>query len=126
MAEKFIRFCISNIVLHPDDVSLEIKEDTDATRYQLTVNSDDMKRVIGRGGKTIRALQSLVRIIGIKTEKKTCQCSSNRPNYYLIHCTCIKNLSLRYSQKKQLIFNDVTIKFLNCYWFRTSKPSPLF
>ena len=49
MAEKFIRFCISNIVLHPDDVSLEIKEDTDATRYQLTVNSDDMKRVIGRG-----------------------------------------------------------------------------
>ena len=70
MAEKFIRFCISNIVLHPDDVSLEIKEDTDATRYQLTVNADDMKRVIGRGGKTIRALQSLVRIIGIKTEKK--------------------------------------------------------
>jgi predicted RNA-binding protein YlqC (UPF0109 family) len=70
MAEKFIRFCISNIVLHPDDVSLEIKEDTDATRYQLTVNTDDMKRVIGRGGKTIRALQSLVRIIGIKSEKK--------------------------------------------------------
>ena len=70
MAEKFIRFCISNIVLHPDDVSLEIKEDTDATRYQLTVNADDMKRVIGRGGKTIRALQSLVRIIGIKSEKK--------------------------------------------------------
>ena len=70
MAEKFIRFCISNIVLHPDDVSLEIKEDTDATRYQLTVNADDMKRVIGRGGKTIRALQSLVRIIGIKNDKK--------------------------------------------------------
>ena len=70
MAEKFIRFCISNIVLHPDDVSLEIKEDTDATRYQLTVNSDDMKRVIGRGGKTIRALQSLVRVIGIKNNKK--------------------------------------------------------
>lgn len=70
MAEKFIRFCISNIVLHPNDVSLEIKEDTDATRYQLTVNADDMKRVIGRGGKTIRALQSLVRIIGIKNDKK--------------------------------------------------------
>lgn len=70
MAEKFIRFCISNIVLHPDDVSLKIKEDTDATRYQLTVNADDMKRVIGRGGKTIRALQSLVRIIGIKNDKK--------------------------------------------------------
>ena len=70
MAEKFIRFCISQLVAHPDDVVLEIKEDPDATRYQLTVNTDDMKRVIGRGGKTIRALQSLIRIIGIKNDKK--------------------------------------------------------
>lgn len=70
MAENFIRFCISNIVLHPADISLEIKEDTDATRYQLTVNVDDMKRVIGRSGKTIRALQSLVRVIGIKNNKR--------------------------------------------------------
>jgi predicted RNA-binding protein YlqC (UPF0109 family) len=29
-----------------------------------------MKRVIGRAWKTIRALQSLVRIIGIKSGKK--------------------------------------------------------
>lgn len=70
MAEKFIQYCITHIVSKPDAVSIEIKEDTDATRYQLTVHADDMKRVIGRGGKTIRALQSLVRIMGIKKEKK--------------------------------------------------------
>ncbi len=70
MAEKFIRFCIANIVAHPDDVKLEIKEDPDATRYQLSVNTEDMKRVIGRNGKTIRALQSLVRVIGIKNDKR--------------------------------------------------------
>ena len=49
MAEKFIRFCITNIVENPDVVTLEVKEDSDATRYQLTVHTDDMKRVIGRG-----------------------------------------------------------------------------
>ncbi len=70
MAENFIRFCIAHIVEHPENISLEIKEDTDATRYQLTVDSDDMKRIIGRGGRTIRSLQSLVRIIGIKNDKK--------------------------------------------------------
>lgn len=70
MAENFIRFCISHIVSQPDSISLEIREDEDATRYQLTVHTDDMKRVIGRGGKTIRALQSLVRVIGIKQNKK--------------------------------------------------------
>ncbi len=70
MAENFIRFCISHIVSLPDSISLEIREDEDATRYQLTVHADDMKRVIGRGGKTIRALQSLVRVIGIKQNKK--------------------------------------------------------
>ena len=63
MAEKFIRFCITRIVQHPDDVVLEVKEDPDATRYQLTVNADDMKRVIGRNGRTIRSLQSLIRVI---------------------------------------------------------------
>lgn len=70
MAENFIRFCISHIVSQPESVSLEIREDEDATRYQLTVHTDDMKRVIGRSGKTIRALQSLVRVIGIKQNKK--------------------------------------------------------
>lgn len=49
MAEKFIRYCITSIVENPDTVSLEVKKDPDATRYQLTVHSDDMKRVIGRG-----------------------------------------------------------------------------
>ncbi len=70
MAENFIRFCISRIVSQPESVSLEVREDEDATRYQLTVHTDDMKRVIGRSGKTIRALQSLVRVIGIKQNKK--------------------------------------------------------
>lgn len=70
MAEKFIRFCISHLVQNPDAVVLEVKEDPDATRYQLTVHTDDMRRVIGRSGKTIRALQSLVRVIGIKNNKK--------------------------------------------------------
>lgn len=70
MAENFIRFCISHIVSQPESVSLEVREDEDATRYQLTVDTEDMKRVIGRSGKTIRALQSLVRVIGIKQNKK--------------------------------------------------------
>ena len=70
MAEKFIQYCITQIVAHPDAVALEVKQDPDAIRYQLTVHTEDMKRVIGRGGKTIRALQSLVRIIGIKNDKK--------------------------------------------------------
>jgi predicted RNA-binding protein YlqC (UPF0109 family) len=70
MAENFIRFCISHIVSQPESVSLEVREDQDATRYQLTVHTDDMKRVIGRSGKTIRALQSIVRVMGIKQNKK--------------------------------------------------------
>lgn len=70
MAEKFIRFCITNIASQPESISIEIREDEDATRYQLTVHTDDMKRVIGRGGKTIRSLQSLVRVIGMKNNKK--------------------------------------------------------
>lgn len=70
MAENFIRFCISHIVSQPESVSLEIREDEDATRYQLSVHTEDMKRVIGRSGRTIRALQSLVRVIGIKQNKK--------------------------------------------------------
>ncbi len=70
MAEKFIRYCIDILVEKKESVVLEIKEDPDATRYQLTIDAEDMKRVIGRWGKTIRSLQSLVRVIGIKNNKK--------------------------------------------------------
>lgn len=70
MAEKFIRYCIDILVEKKESVVLEIKEDPYATRYQLTIDAEDMKRVIGRWGKTIRSLQSLVRVIGIKNNKK--------------------------------------------------------
>lgn len=70
MAESFIRYCIENIVSHPESFDMVIQDDEDATRYQITVHADDMKRVIGRGGKTIRSLQSLVRTIGTKHNKK--------------------------------------------------------
>ncbi len=48
MAEKFIRYCIDILVEKKESVVLEIKEDPDATRYQLTIDAEDMKRVIGR------------------------------------------------------------------------------
>jgi uncharacterized protein len=70
MAENFIKYCLESIVMHTDALQIEVKSDADATRYQVTVHPDDMRRVIGRGGRTIRALQSLVRVIGMKTQSR--------------------------------------------------------
>lgn len=68
--KDFVTYLITSLVSHPEDVSLSEEKDGDILRFWLRVNSDDMKYIIGRGGKTIRALQSALRVHGIKIQHR--------------------------------------------------------
>jgi len=55
-----VDFIVRRLVQHPDDVVIETTDDGEGSRIQLKVNAEDMGRVIGRSGRTAKALRTLV------------------------------------------------------------------
>jgi len=54
-------YLVKSLVKHPDDVILSEKILEDGTiEYTVKVHQEDMGRIIGRNGKTARALRLLV------------------------------------------------------------------
>lgn len=63
--EDLLVFLARMLVDGPDEVSVEaFDEDDDTTVLELTVGEDDVGQVIGRQGRTITALRTLVRVGG--------------------------------------------------------------
>ncbi len=66
----FLQYVVENLVANPDDINIERKEDELWVLLTLRVNKDDMGIIIGKSGNTINALRSLLRILGMKIDKR--------------------------------------------------------
>lgn len=61
---------LTSIVDNPDDVSVEETDENGFVTLTITVNKDDMGRVIGKEGKVIRSLRNVMKIPAMKQGKK--------------------------------------------------------
>lgn len=62
---------VKTIVDQPDEVQVEeATDETGMTLLRLTVHPDDMGRVIGKEGKLIQALRTLLRVAAVKQGKR--------------------------------------------------------
>jgi len=70
--KKLLEFLVKAIVSSPKDVSVQESQDGEGDELvlELKVNPEDIKIVIGKEGKTIRALRELVKIKAIKEKKR--------------------------------------------------------
>lgn len=68
--KSLIEFVSKKLVEHPDDVTVnEIKsEDGSEVTLELRVNESDMGRIIGRSGRTAKALRTLVSAAATKAD----------------------------------------------------------
>lgn len=57
-------FVARELVDHPDDVRVEVADDDRGMTLHLFVHSDDVGKVIGRHGRTAKALRTLIRAAG--------------------------------------------------------------
>ena len=64
--KDLLEMIVKNIVLHPDDVLIEEELQGDFTVYSITVNQEDMGRIIGKSGKVIKAIRSIAHIVSIR------------------------------------------------------------
>ena len=68
---ELLRFMAVNLVDKPDEVRVELVEERTANVYELEVAESDLGKVIGRGGKTARALRTVVQAVAPRSRKRT-------------------------------------------------------
>ncbi len=68
--QQFIEFVVKSLVNNPDDVSIERTIDEKGVLLELTVNPEDLGRVIGKRGATAQSLRTLLRALGTKNDAR--------------------------------------------------------
>lgn len=68
--QQFIEYVVKNIVDHPDEVVIERTVDERGVLLKLTVNQEDMGKIIGKGGATAKAIRTLLRVLGAKDDAR--------------------------------------------------------
>jgi predicted RNA-binding protein YlqC (UPF0109 family) len=58
------------LVDHPDDVRVLETERNNHTLLEITVNSEDVGKVIGKQGRIIKALRNVVKACALRDNKK--------------------------------------------------------
>lgn len=64
--KEVLEYIARNLVDDPDAVRVTEVEDGDTVSLKLAVASDDVGKVIGRRGRTARAIRDMVRAAGVK------------------------------------------------------------
>lgn len=62
--QEYVEAMVKPIVDHPDDVVTSRTVDEMGVLIQMTVNREDMGKVIGKEGRTAKAIRSLLRVMG--------------------------------------------------------------
>ena len=66
-----VEYLAKALVDRPDDVSVEEFEEDDGTIvFELTVADDDVGKVIGRNGRTVNALRTVIRASAVRHNRR--------------------------------------------------------
>jgi len=68
--QQFVEFIVKSLVNNPDAVSIERRIDEKGVLLELTVDAEDLGRVIGKRGATAQSLRTLLRALGTKNEAR--------------------------------------------------------
>lgn len=68
--KDFVEYVVKNLVSNPESVKVEQRVDDLGTLVTLEVASEDMGKIIGKGGQTAKSLRTLLRVVGSKYDKR--------------------------------------------------------
>lgn len=68
--QQFIEYIVKSLVSNPDDVEVERTIDEKGVLLKLTVNQEDLGRVIGKRGSTAQSIRTLLRALGTKNDAR--------------------------------------------------------
>ncbi len=68
--KDLVEYIAASLVDHPDRVQVYVVEQPDAIILELSVAESDMGRVIGKGGRVVNAIRSLVAVAAERETKR--------------------------------------------------------
>ncbi len=68
--QQFVEYIVKTLVGNPDKVEIERKIDEKGVLLSLTVDPEDVGRVIGRRGATAQSIRTLLRALGTKNDAR--------------------------------------------------------
>jgi uncharacterized protein len=68
--QQFIEYVVKSLVGNPDAVTVERSVDEKGVLLELTVDPEDLGRVIGKRGATAQSLRTLLRALGTKNDAR--------------------------------------------------------
>jgi predicted RNA-binding protein YlqC (UPF0109 family) len=70
MDKEFVEYVVKALVNNPDDVSVKRSVDDMGVLLELSVNPDDMGKVIGKAGATAKSIRTLLRVLGSRNDAR--------------------------------------------------------
>lgn len=64
--QQFVEYIVKKLVENPEDVKVERTIDEKGVLLTLSVNKEDLGRIIGRRGATAQSLRALLRALALK------------------------------------------------------------
>ncbi|KML43787.1 KH domain-containing protein [Cytobacillus firmus] len=68
--KELIETIVKPLVDFPEDVLVNVQEEDQRVTYQLSVNKNDMGKVIGKQGRVAKAIRTVVYAAGSSEQKK--------------------------------------------------------
>lgn len=68
--KEMLEIMIKNLVGNPDNVQITENVKGDTTTYEITVDQEDMGKVIGKQGRIAKSIRTVAKAIATKENKK--------------------------------------------------------
>jgi len=68
--QQFVEFIVKSLVSKPDAVKIERRIDEKGVLLELSVDAEDLGRVIGKRGATAQSIRTLLRALGTKNDAR--------------------------------------------------------
>jgi predicted RNA-binding protein YlqC (UPF0109 family) len=70
MDKEFVEYVVKALVNYPDEVQVQRSVDDMGVLLELSVNPDDMGKVIGKAGATAKSIRTLLRVLGSRSDAR--------------------------------------------------------
>lgn len=70
MDKEFVEYVVKALVNYPDDVQVRRSVDDMGVLLELSVNPEDMGKVIGKAGATAKSIRTLLRVLGSRNDAR--------------------------------------------------------